>query len=566
MLAYNGILMGLVKIQNVLIIVTVTLVSTGAHAQSVAISVDGGGSPSSNFCRYYDNLRRTSVVFSDGWQRTTLATDGPGGTEPDSVACAADGTTPVFDTDGTPHLIRHPVPGTASAKADGAATKNSVRETILARIQALRDGDSVMLYFTDHGNTGSGPDNRTVMLWGERLSVDELRPLLQLIPERNKLILVNDQCFGGGMLEAIFGKDGRPRGNSCGFAAATAAEMSYDGGGFMKKAERYSSGKEAPPGGKNPGDPFGFQDVHRGLLRSQRTGAKDLTFSLPVSSGDLFLKKYDEKQRAKRPYSALSSSDTQTQILASCSFSEQGFKEVAAGLSGPMATLLQSRIDQLKEDLVADYKSAGIDPATPYSQISEKLDEKERQAKYVEFQEGTDYIRFREAMLGWLRDSGDPELYKSYQRDNHALLNARLDLWAHPAKLSGLADRQAKVAALEKDLETENFAIKKYERSMTSAKGAARLSFDAYTQQHGGDTPSDAYPKNIAELKEKSSTAWGNVSAELVPLRRLQNTVVSTRALGAMMAGQDTQAMTDYLGLLDCENTPIGPLPKAASK
>lgn len=208
--------------------------STSNNSNGSVLLLSGGGSPTSNNQRYYTNLEMGQQYFSGQWGMHTLAANGGNSTIP-NYALGDEMGAPVFDERGFTQVgikkssdLPKGIQGEASKAAIKAALKKLVNET--------PPDKPIMFYVTDHGSAGDGPDNRAIVLWdGQKLSANELREILQEVPANRKLIMVNDQCFGGGMLESMFDGNGFPlHPGLCGFAAASTSEVATSGGGFME--------------------------------------------------------------------------------------------------------------------------------------------------------------------------------------------------------------------------------------------------------------------------------------------------------------------------------------------
>jgi hypothetical protein len=232
-------------------------------------------------------------------------------------------------------------------------------------------------------------------------------------------------------------------------------------------------------------------------------------------------------------------------------------------LSDPMAALLKTRVDRLKADLKADFKDAGVDPSATLESFKNQLQAKNQDLKAAEFNENLMRIGYREALRGWLRDVGDPALFKRHDQDDTALLNLKLKQLSQPLDLSLVPQ----IKELELRTAKDRAEIYGYLQALEAPPPMPlRASFEAYTQTHGAHPPLDSYPKDIGTQYESAHARWRQDSQGLVAFRRLDTTLQATEALKAMISNHDTQAMNRYLGLLECENTAIGRAPKRGRK
>jgi thiol-disulfide isomerase/thioredoxin len=109
-----------------------------------------------------------------------------------------------------------------------------------ARLAALREwfetarlelgaGDRLLIFVTDHG-TGNreDPDNGAISLWNESLPVQELKGLLERLPQGVQVIMVMSQCYSGTFASAMYlGDSSQPSGNVCGFFSTTRDLRAY---------------------------------------------------------------------------------------------------------------------------------------------------------------------------------------------------------------------------------------------------------------------------------------------------------------------------------------------------
>jgi thiol-disulfide isomerase/thioredoxin len=155
----------------------------------------------------------------------------------------------------------------------------------------LRDGDTLLLYVTDHGQRAPRDVMETrIVLWGDKASVSvrELRGLLRTLPRGVRVVTLMSQCFSGGF--AWLGhRDGErvPEPNVCGYFSSRydleaygcySALSGHDDVGhsfaFMRALEASGS----------------FDDAHRAAL------VTDGTPDVPLRTSDLWLQEllYDQ--------------------------------------------------------------------------------------------------------------------------------------------------------------------------------------------------------------------------------------------------------------------------------
>ncbi|MGK5083526.1 hypothetical protein WDW37_09495 [Bdellovibrionota bacterium FG-1] len=508
-----------------------------AQSQPTAIVVDGGDSPVTNYCRYYDNIDRTERVLT-GWNREDLVAGGPDNPGPTNSACDAKGSVK-YDAEGLP-ILEHRTP---SGPWKGAATLQAIED----RIRKLRPGEPVLLYFTDHGSGGDGEGDRKVVLWGQMLTVSQLRKLTGLVPSSSKLIMVNDQCFGGGMLDSLFAETSphAPRPHSCGFAAATRSEMSYSGGGFMEMADRVVKNRDnkLPTAVDSDGDgQYSFGEVQRYMQRSYATE------STPVASSDIFLQRYlDDNGLSPRE-------GRRAKILSACIFEQNGVAAVTHGWSPMLTLLLHVKLERLRSDLANDYAGAGVSPGANFDEIKKERDRREDEVRKIEKQRGDIVHKFKDAFAAWMTEK-HPELMKRLDEDEQQQLLLQMELATGPTA-ARRAQIQAELVKKGRDVERDQTEINRHKSAVTRpGANPTKKEFNAYASAHG-----DA---DVSEKLDQATTKMVDKNIALQAYRRLYNTVATYNAISAMIVSGDSKAMSQYLDMLDCENTPIRPVPEA---
>lgn len=201
-----------------------------------AVLINGGGKPAINFQSHLTHVR-TLVDF--------LRASGVDGD--DIVIFSGDGSDPAADlatraADSEPDAWLLP-PALANrlrpiqfvnSEIEGftlqPATKAALRTWFEADGHALRDGDTMLLYVTDHGerNKDDLADN-TITLWHESLSVTELRELLATLRPGVRVVMLMSQCFSGSFAHTPFAPGGAftADGSRCGYFASTADRPAY---------------------------------------------------------------------------------------------------------------------------------------------------------------------------------------------------------------------------------------------------------------------------------------------------------------------------------------------------
>jgi thiol-disulfide isomerase/thioredoxin len=207
-----------------------------------ALLLNGGARPSMNYQSHVLNLR------------AVLAWLGRAGVPSSHVSVlSSDGEDPAADLavrevragdvadllDGTRIEGSHGRPiETVSTRIDGVrlepATRRSLERWFATRGRALRAGDTLLLYVTDHGTRGkNGPDETRILLWGrdEWIDVRGLDALLARLPRGVRVVSLMSQCYSGGFarLGRVRSRDGSslPAGPVCGYFSATAERRAW---------------------------------------------------------------------------------------------------------------------------------------------------------------------------------------------------------------------------------------------------------------------------------------------------------------------------------------------------
>jgi hypothetical protein len=94
----------------------------------------------------------------------------------------------------------------------------------------LRPGDTLLFYVTDHGEQNKNDlTNNSIVLWDEKLTVEQTRQLFAEIDPGVRVIMLMSQCFGGSFANAIFPAGGAltASGHECGYFASSEDRPAY---------------------------------------------------------------------------------------------------------------------------------------------------------------------------------------------------------------------------------------------------------------------------------------------------------------------------------------------------
>ncbi len=205
-----------------------------------ALLVNGGGSKPQNFRSHLLHVEQMfGVLERAGVDRSRMAVFSADGDDPDPDVALRDDAEPAdfWLIDGTrlESPLRPPIDYVDTRLDDmpvRAATKENLTAWFENEGRALKPGDVLLLYVTDHGSKNADDTaNNRIVLWGkdESLSVQELASLLELLDPGVRVVMLMSQCYSGafaGLAGASAGTD-RPAGNVCGYFSSTADRQAY---------------------------------------------------------------------------------------------------------------------------------------------------------------------------------------------------------------------------------------------------------------------------------------------------------------------------------------------------
>src|SRR5262249_51179753 len=85
-----------------------------------------------------------------------------------------------------------------------AAKKDALTAWFAAAKTRLRPGDTLLFYVTDHGERNAQDEHdNTISLWGESLSVTELRALIAGLDPGVRVVMLMSQCFSGSFANVV---------------------------------------------------------------------------------------------------------------------------------------------------------------------------------------------------------------------------------------------------------------------------------------------------------------------------------------------------------------------------
>lgn len=250
---------------------------SNAYSSPLAMLVSGGGNPAKNTCAFYDAINQAQSLFT-GWDKRVAMSDGKTEGNPNAVLCDPQKRV-LLDEHRRPQLGRVIPDSNPEAKLI-PATFEGIKAELKKKIKDLKPDEPVLLFLDDHGY--EGPPQSKLTLWWERMTVNQMRDLISLVPHKNKVILVSNFCYGGDFIEALKDKYGKMRSNACGFFTSQKDETVSNSDHWLAYTQ------------KDKG--MNFRDVFDAMsLR--------LRFSTPFSSEIAYLEKYlDKAKKKKRSY------------------------------------------------------------------------------------------------------------------------------------------------------------------------------------------------------------------------------------------------------------------------
>jgi len=201
-----------------------------------ALLINGGGRRQTNYHSHLGHLRQLiAMLEATGVDPERIAVFSADGADPAADLATRDGHLPAdfwLLPRGDAVRLRPPIEYVNSEIAGfplQPATHEALRTWFETTGSTLAPGDTLLLYVTDHGekNAEDLTDN-SITLWGEKLSVSELRELLTQIDPEVRVVMLMSQCYSGSFANVAW-REGAvlPAGNTCGYFSTTAERPAY---------------------------------------------------------------------------------------------------------------------------------------------------------------------------------------------------------------------------------------------------------------------------------------------------------------------------------------------------
>jgi thiol-disulfide isomerase/thioredoxin len=204
------------------------------------VMINGGGTKEGNFQSHLLHVQHlTELLLAAGVARDRITIFSSDGSDPsaDLAVRERQAEKGFWRLGGTrvESFLRNPVTFVDSVVAGMAlrpATRAVIGEWFDGPGKRLQAGDVLFLYVTDHGTINADDlDDNHITLWGktERLSVRQLREMLEKLHPDVRVVTVMSQCFSGSFANLMDAHAGgaAPTGNVCGYFASTADRPAY---------------------------------------------------------------------------------------------------------------------------------------------------------------------------------------------------------------------------------------------------------------------------------------------------------------------------------------------------
>lgn len=262
-------------------------------ARLVALLINGGGTPQRNYYSHLAHLRQlTATLRSAGLTSRDITVFSSDGSDPapDVAVLRASGDDTLLHGTALGALI-----GEGNELEDGAiegvhllpARRAAIETWFALEARALRPGDTIFLYVTDHGERGANPREGAITLWGEKLTVAELEGMLGLVPAGVRVVSLMSQCYSG-----AFAQD--PHAGRCGYFSTFSDRRAY---GCYPEAQEI--------GLAGDGHSARFLTALRagGDLAAAHsyTALSDSTPDVPLRSSELFARSRLQEEAKRRP-------------------------------------------------------------------------------------------------------------------------------------------------------------------------------------------------------------------------------------------------------------------------
>ena len=419
--------------------------------------------------------------------------------------------------------------------------------------------EAAFVYFTDHG--GKENDKAFVKLgeWGyDNQAVQDMITDVQNQGTK-KVIVVNDYCHSGGMNSVIFKNIDDPDSMEtipgvCGMSASDANEYAYTTESFMAVVNKKL--KEAPHEIDTDKDGLlSFREAFDYFERSYKTT------STPFSTSDAFLKRYyDRELRLRKSYLKGGRKDLKTIFEDYQTCSKPGLPNNIDDHRTRLQKFMASRYyDNLKKDLHNHYnKFQWANDETTIDQVEKKviqyegeiaaLEEKKTKAEYAkakilyndfpqieELNNIDNLITNKEIEATILRNQALNSITTLPAVDFNDQDQVDRYLKDHP-ELSGAVAWRAAFEEKKKLIEKRSSLLEQYDTYVEKMKNSSQVN-------------------NLNKVIDNAETQYQFKNKQISGLRRLYKTIYKANALKTMIDNQDSENISRFLDVIECENT-----------
>jgi len=216
---------------------TVDAAEVGTEAPRLwTVVINGGGSAERNYQSHLLHVRElVSLLEARGVARNEVAVFVSDGADPAPDLAVIDAV------DDEQHWLIEGLPVARALRPEvylrntevaGVALEPASKQALSAWLAgaagAMRAGDTLLVYVTDHGwKNGADLSDNAIVMWGENLRVSELRRALDVVPDGVRVVLLMSQCFSGSFANLVYGSPAGIDGSVCGYFSAPAGRFAY---------------------------------------------------------------------------------------------------------------------------------------------------------------------------------------------------------------------------------------------------------------------------------------------------------------------------------------------------
>ncbi len=503
----------------------------------VVFAVSGGGGPTSNHGRYYDNIERVHTIFGERPILNYVSTGNPNDKVTMVYEKAPYASGPVgwtadkiqLDDLGRP-VLKPMVPvGGFSGAAKEQDIQSGMESFFAERAHRKKTDSPLIFYVTDHGSMNA-EGKGSIVLWDKTyLFPEQLNKMLdRSIPKQQKVILLMDQCYGGSMLKAMKNEDGSIRPNICGIAAAHPDQLAYSGGGTMRNLQKLveNTKKERPLHSKSPYPTY--KDLYQQMVKDSSIRSIP-TLSSDLYAQDWYIKKFGTDVLSNLQKGLFFDADKQCVLPQDL----QTFRDTQTRKSSIPEPLLL-KIQAIWKDV---YHEFSITPGRALaSSLFESVKEEAQNSTHV----------MKEYNL-FLADYYNPLLLKTF-----------ISFYPEANDFQNLKEKRN--AGKELD-DQEKAKMRQYIKDFS----AFQTAFEDEGDLRSKVDPSSLYYKNYmteefqtiykkySELRQKRSNSMIDLQRKNKKLMKLY----TLNAIDQMMRQQDVKALEQLLNIIECESTPI---------